>query len=484
VNDPFPSLSNIPPEPWKWPAAELARAIRRKRISPVEATTAILERMAALQPRLNCFITVCADQALEQARAAEAALMHGDPLGALHGVPFSAKDIVNTEGVATTFGALPLRHNIPDRDAVSVARLRRAGAILIGKTTTPEFGSKGFTDAPLFGTTPNAWSPRHTCGGSSGGAAVAVACGMAPLAIATDGGGSTRIPAACNGVVGIKQTLGVVPHSQAQDLFGNQTYVTPTTRTVMDTALMLNAMAGPHPCDPWSLGRASVDYVQAVRAARDLRDKRFRYNLAPQGRRVSAQVEQIFRQALGHIASLGASVEAFEAQLDIEPVWRTVNHTVWRARFAPLVAQHGDALSATFRRQIDSAHDYSALDYQNAMFARSRLFHAVQDWLDGADFLVMPTLTRTALPLGTDIFDAMEIDGVQLDDIRANWYPWTMPFNMTGHPAISLPCGFDSEGLPVGLQIVAPMFADAQLLQAASCLEASFNLLQAWPDIP
>jgi aspartyl-tRNA(Asn)/glutamyl-tRNA(Gln) amidotransferase subunit A len=474
----------MPPELWKWPAAELARAIRCRRVSPVEATTAVLAHVAAQQPRLNCFITVCAEQALAQARAAEDAVMRGDALGALHGVPFSVKDIVNTRGVATTFGAVPMRDNVPAEDAVSVARLRRAGAILIGKTTTPEFGSKGFTDAPLFGATPNAWSPRHTCGGSSGGAAVAVAAGMAPLAVATDGGGSTRIPAACNGVVGIKQTIGVVPHSQALDLFGNQTYVTPTTRTVMDTALMLDAMAGPHPCDPWSQGRAAVDYAQAVREARDLRGKRFRCNVAPHGRRVSAQVEQALRQALRHIESLGGSVEPFEAQLDVEPLWRTVNHTVWRARFAPLVQQHGDALSATFRRQIESAQDYSALDYQNAMFARSRLFHTVQGWLDGADFLVMPTLARTALPLGTDIFDRMEIDGAGMDDIRANWYPWTMPFNMTGHPAVSIPCGFDSERLPVGLQIVAPMFCDAQMLQAAACLETSFNLLQAWPDMP
>lgn len=473
----------MPPELWKWPAAELARAIRHKHISPVEAASAILAHVAAQQPRLNCFITLCADQALEQARAAEAALMRGDALGALHGVPFSVKDIVNTRGVATSFGAVPMRDNVPDQDAVSVARLRDAGAILIGKTTTPEFGSKGFTDAPLFGATRNAWSASHTCGGSSGGAAVAVAAGMAPLAVATDGGGSTRIPAACNGVVGIKQTIGVVPHSQALDLFGNQTYVTPTTRTVLDTALMLDAMAGPHACDPWSLGRPSVDYAQAVRAVRDLRGRRFRYNVAPQGRRVSAPVEQSFRQALRHIEALGGSVEPFEAQLDIEPLWRTVNHTVWRARFAPLVRQHGDALSATFRRQIESAQDYSALDYQNAMFARSRLFHTMQGWLDGADFLLMPTLTRTALPLGTDIFDPMEIDGVELGDIRANWYPWTMPFNMTGHPAISIPCGFDAERLPVGLQIVAPMFADAQLLQAAACLERSFNLLQAWPEM-
>jgi aspartyl-tRNA(Asn)/glutamyl-tRNA(Gln) amidotransferase subunit A len=184
----------------------------------------------------------------------------------LHGVPFTVKDIVNTQGVRTTFGAAPLRDNVPQQDAVAVARLREQGAILIGKTTTPEFGSKCLTDSPLFGRTRNAWSAQRTSGGSSGGAAVAVASGIAPLAVATDGGGSTRIPAACNGVVGIKQSNGVIPHSQAQDLYGNQTYVTPTTRTVADTGLMMAAMAGEHACDPWSIGVPKADYVDAARA--------------------------------------------------------------------------------------------------------------------------------------------------------------------------------------------------------------------------
>ncbi len=473
----------MPSELWKWPAAALAQAIRDRRVSPVEAVSVILDHTLEQQPRLNCFITVCAEQALAQARDAETAVMRGDALGPLHGVPFSVKDLVNTQGVATTFGAVPMRDNVPAQDAVSVARMRSAGAILVGKTTTPEFGTKGFTDAPLFGATCNAWSAEHTSGGSSGGAAVAVAAGMAPLAIATDGGGSTRIPAACNGVVGIKQTLGVVPHSQALDLFGNQTYVTPLTRTVEDSALMLSVMAGPHPCDPWSLGRAPVAFDRRAWAARSLRGKRFRYNLSPPGRRVSAQVKKAFFEALRHIQTLGGEVEPFEARLDIEPQWRTVNHTVWRARFAALLEQHPAAFSDTFRRQVESAQDCSAIDFQQAMFARSQLFHTVQGWLSEADFLVMPTLTRTALPLGTDIFDTMEIDGTQMGDIRANWYPWTMPFNMTGHPAISIPCGFDSRQLPVGLQIVGPMYADAALMQAAACLESSFGLLQAWPPM-
>ena len=199
--------------------------------------------------------------------------MQGKPLGLLHGIPFAAKDLVNTAGVRTTFGSLHHDDNVPKEDAVSAARMKQAGAILFGKTTTPEFGHKALTDAPLFGRTRNAWSPDRTSGGSSGGAAVAVAAGIGPIGIATDGGGSTRIPAAANGLVGLKQTLGTIPHSQAPDAFGNYTYVTPMTRTVSDTALMLQSMAGPHPCDPWSIGVVAEDYRAAARAEGDLKGK-------------------------------------------------------------------------------------------------------------------------------------------------------------------------------------------------------------------
>jgi len=224
-------------------AGEIRSRITRRELSPVEVTRAVLERIDRLQPELNCFITVCAEDALRESRRAEEALMRGGELGLLHGVPYTVKDLVDTAGVRTTFGSLLFRDNVPSEDAVAVARLRRQGAILVGKTTTPEFGTKGLTDAPLFGRTCNAWSARHSCGGSSGGAAVSVAAGLAPIAVATDGGGSTRIPAACNGVTGLKQSNGVIPHSQAPDAFGNYTYVTPMTRAVMDTAIMLQSMA-------------------------------------------------------------------------------------------------------------------------------------------------------------------------------------------------------------------------------------------------
>ena len=466
-------------------AVELQARIRRKEVSPVEVTQAVLDRAARLQPELNCFITLCADEAMAAARAAEQDVMAGRPLGLLHGIPFTVKDIVNTRGVRTTFGAAPMRDNVPAEDAVAVARLREQGAILIGKTTTPEFGSKCLTDSPLFGRTRNAWSAERTSGGSSGGAAVATASGIAPLAIATDGGGSTRIPAACNGVVGIKQSNGVIPHSQAQDLFGNQTYVTPTTRTVADTGLMMQVMAGEHACDPWSIGMPKPDYVEAAAAQGDLRGRRILYCLAPPGRPVAADVARAFEASLAKLAGLGAELEPFSGEgFDIEPVWRAINHTVWRTRFAPIVERHRDALSPTFVRQVESAAQFSGVEYQQAMFERSKLFLRVQALLERGDLLAMPTITRTALPIGQDLFGTIEIDGQHYENVRAHWFPWTMPFNMTGHPAISLPCGFGSDGLPVGFQLVGRFRADADLLRVAALFEAAHGLTNQWPSLP
>jgi aspartyl-tRNA(Asn)/glutamyl-tRNA(Gln) amidotransferase subunit A len=252
-------------------AAALAASIARKAISPVEIVDRVLARIERSQASLNAFITVCAEEARAAARAAEAAVMRGDCLGPLHGVPLSVKDLVATNGVRTTSGSVALADNVPTADAPSVARLKAAGAILIGKTTTPEFGHKCFTDAPLFGRTANPWDTARTCGGSSGGAAAAVAAGLGPLGIGTDGGGSGRIPAACCGGVGFKQTLGLVPHDGTPDGFGNQSHITPMTRSVIDAALMLRAMAGPDPADPHSLGLVPPDFVAAARPEGDLR---------------------------------------------------------------------------------------------------------------------------------------------------------------------------------------------------------------------
>lgn len=463
-------------------AVELRRQIAQRAVSPVEVTQAVLARAERLQPLLNCFITLCPDQAMAEARAAEQAIRRGDDGGLLRGIPYAVKDLVNTRGLRTTFGALPFADHVPAQDAEAVARLRRQGAILIGKTTTSEFGTKCMTDAPLFGATRNAWSASHTSGGSSGGAAVAVAAGLGPLGIASDGGGSTRIPAACNGVVGLKQSHGVVPHSQVQDAFGNLTYVTPMTRTVADTALMLQAMAGPHESDPWSLGLPVPDYIAAAEPHGDLHGRKILYCATAVGRPIAAEVAAAFDQALHHLADLGAELIEMPAEgFDVEPIWRAINHTTWRARFADLAAQHPDRMSATFLRQLSLAAEISGADYQQAMFARTALFRHVQALLRDHDFIVTPTLARTALPIDQDLFAPIEIDGVLYPDLRPNWFPWTMPFNLTGHPAISLPCGFGAQGLPIGIQCVGRFRGDADLLRLAALFEAAAGLLHRWP---
>ena len=463
-------------------AVELKELYRSKKLSPVEVMKAVLSRADRLNPYLNCCITICHELALKGARQAEARIMSGQAYPPLTGIPYSAKDLINTKGIRTTYGALPFKDNVPKEDALVISRLRDAGAILFSKTTTPEFGTAGITESPLFGKTCNAWSANRTSGGSSGGAAVAVASGIGTLALATDGGGSTRIPAACNGLVGIKQSSGVVPHSQVVDKFGNQTYVTPMTRTVADTALMLDALAGEDACDPNSLGLRREDYYEAAISPADLQGVKILYCLAPAGLPISADVQASFHEALKTLGELGAQLEPFNPSgLNVLTTWQVINHTVWLTRFKALAEQHPTQFSPTFLKQLESAKNFSAIDYQEAMIARSQLYAQVQALVQPGHFLAMPTLSRTALPLDIDFLGGFDIDGQRFEDIRANWYPWTMLFNMTGHPAISLPCGFGKDGLPIGLHLVGQFRKDAALLSVAAAFERCQNLTHLWP---
>ncbi len=453
-------------------AAELAATIRRREASPVEAVEACLARIDRAQPLLNAFITVCADQALADARGAEKAQMRGESLGPLHGVPFTVKDLVATRGVRTTYGSRIFQGYVPDRDAVTVARLKAAGAILVGKTTTPEFGQKGLTDAPLFGRTRNAWREDRTCGGSSGGAAVAVAAGLAPLAVGTDGGGSTRIPAACNGIVGFKQSLGVVPSDTAQDAFGNISYVTPMARTVADCALMLDVMAGPHGSDPHTLNRPPVRYWEAACKGGDLRGVRIAWRPTLGNRKVAAEALRLCEGAARAFGDLGARVEEVPDDFrNSEDLWIVVNGSYRLAQYGHHLDAHRALMDPILVAQLDRAGSYSAQQLYRAIFERTTLYRQVQRWFDSADIVITPTLARNALPLDHDFFAPIEIDGEPVDTLRRAWYPYTLPFNMTGHPALSIPCGWDSEGLPLGIQLVGRIGEDAGLLHAAALFE-------------
>ena len=459
------------------PATELARLIAARTLSPVELIEAVLARIDAVEPAINSYLTVTADAARAAAKAAEAAVMAGEALGPLHGVPFSVKDLVATAGVRTTMGSLIFAANVPARDAVSVARLKAAGAILIGKATTPEFGHKPFTDAPLFGVTRNPWSPALGPGGSSGGSAAAVAAGLAPLSVGTDGGGSIRIPAAASGIVGMKPTLGRVPHDQAPDAFGNLSYIGPMTRTVGDALVMLQVMAGPDNSDPHSLGRAPPALGAA--ASDDLAGLRIAYRRRLGNRVVGRDVLANTDLAVRALADLKAAVDEVDDDFDnTEPFWLVITHAFWAARFAGYLERWRDRMTPTLVRQIEAGAGYSAVDLARAIFKRTEIFRRVQGWFEHHDLLATPTLSRTALPVDHDFFQPIEIDGLEVGTVRPAWYPYTHPFNLTGHPAITVPSGVDRDGLPTGLQLVGRLGEDATVLRAAMAFEAA----RPWAD--
>jgi aspartyl-tRNA(Asn)/glutamyl-tRNA(Gln) amidotransferase subunit A len=466
-------------------AAELAALIAQRVVSPVEIVDIVLDRIEKTQPTLNAFITVCADDARAAAKAAEAAVMRGDTLGPLHGVPFAVKDLVNTAGLRTTFGSWALADNVPSADSPSVARLKAAGAVLVGKTTTPEFGHKCFTEAPLFGRTANPWDLARTCGGSSGGAAAAVAAGLGPIGIGTDGGGSSRIPAACCGAVGFKQTLGLVPHDLTPDGFGNQSHITPMTRTVMDAALMLQAMAGPHRCDPHSLGLAVPNFVAAARPDGDLKGVRIAWRPLLGNTILSREVRDACERTLAAFVEMGAIVEPVDDNFTgTEPIWLILTQSFWNARFRRYVAQFGNRMSETLLRQMDNGAGHTAVELQEAMFERTRVFREIQDWFERYDIVATPTLSRTALAIDHDFFAPIEIDDQVADTVRKAWYPYTLPFNLSGNPAVTLPCGFDADGLPIGLQLIGPHLGDARLIRAAALFEQARPWAAERPQFP
>ena len=461
-------------------AADLARLIAAKKISAVEVMRSTLARAEQAQPILNCFITICAEDALRDAAAIDLQIARGEKLGALAGVPLHVKDLVNTKGVRTTFGSFIHEHNVPAEDQVCIQRLKAAGAILFAKTTTPEFGHMPWTEAPLFGRTRNAYDATRTSGGSSGGAAVACAAGIGPLAVATDAGGSTRIPAACNGLVGLKQSLGLIPHDTAPDAFANMSYITPTTRTVMDTALMLEAMAGWHPSDPHSFGFATTGYVAAARAEGDLKGLKVAWR--PYLANSIADTEYLARceAAAETLGELGAVVEPMGDDLEpTEPYWLVQSTALWNARFADQLPRWGNNISPTLLRQMKGGEGVPAAAVGRALMDRTKLYRQVQGWFERFDVIVMPTLSRTALGIDERLFDDILIEGKPAGRVRRAWYPYTHPFNLTGNPAICLPAGLHSDGLPISVQLVGRRGEDARLLRIA----ALFEVARPWSQI-
>ncbi|MFJ3193998.1 amidase [Streptomyces griseoviridis] len=451
-------------------ATRLLDGYRKGEFSPEDATRAALDRAERIQPEVNAFVRLLPDEALARARDSAERWRRGEPTGVLDGVPVTVKDIILLRGSPTLKGS---RTVVPggrqDEDAPSVARLREAGAVFIGKTTTPEFGWKGVTDSPAHGVTRNPHDPSRTAGGSSGGAAAAVALGAGPLALGTDGGGSVRIPAAFCGIFALKPTYGRVPLYPAS-AFGTLAHVGPMTRDAADAALMLDVIGVPDARDWSALDGAPGSFAAALGGG--VRGLRVGYSPSLGGQvAVRPAVAAAVRRAVERLAGLGAYVE--EADPDFtDPV--DAFHTLWFSGAARVTERLGPAQRALLDpglREIRAAGArLSALDYLAAVDVRMELGRRMGRFHERYDLLVTPTLPITAFEAGAEVPKG---SGLRR---WTGWTPFTYPFNLTQQPAATVPVGTDGDGLPVGLQIVAARHRDALVLRAAHALyEAGFT---------
>lgn len=459
-----------------WTAHEIAARIAARDVSAREITEATLRRIDETEPEVNAFIHVAHEVALAEADRIDHALRQGTPLGPLAGVPVSVKDLVHVAGMPTTFGSRAFAGKIADEDAVPVARLRDAGAIVVGKTTTSEFGHKAITDGQLFGQTLNPWNRAYTSGGSSGGAAASLASRQVPLAIGSDGGGSVRIPASVCGVYGLKATLGVVPHIHAPDLFANSSFIGPMARNVDDLRLMHEVMLGPDKRDPWSKSFVLRE------PPKDLATLRIGYALKVGNPAVEPAVATAFTNALRGLDRLGVSLRDVDLDLyRLEPRFRALLQTGFAARLRARVEEEPHLFDRSFVQTVDLALAHSGIDVQMALHARTALYHDIEALFEDIDILVTPTLAAPSVPARTDTYADITIAGVGCGPIRAGWYPYTWPFNLTGHPAMSIPCGVTAETLPIGLQLVGPWHAESALISVSAKLGEHLDIrLPAW----
>ncbi|MBI3372993.1 MAG: amidase [Betaproteobacteria bacterium] len=455
-------------------ATDLLQLYRTKQASPVEATNAALARIEKLNPVLNAFNLIAAEQALAAAEESEARWMKGEPRGMVDGVPTSIKDLLLTRGWPTLRGSKTVDPKGPwNDDAPCVARLREHGAVLLGKTTTPEFGWKGVTDGPLTGITRNPWDPSRTPGGSSGGSAAAVAAGMGALSVGTDGGGSIRIPCSFTGLFGIKPSFGRVP-AWPLSPFGTVAHVGPITRTVADAALMMNVLSLPDARDWHQLPHDARDY--RVGLDDGVHGLRIAYSADFGYAKVDEEVAQIVKAAAMRFAELGARVEERDPGFEDQgPVFSThwFSGAAYLLRnFTPeqkaimdrgLVEVAAQGAKVTMLESIDAAQKRGALG------VLMNQFH--QDY----DLLVTPTLPIPAFEAGREVADVLR------ERRWTDWSPFSYPFNLTQQPAASIPCGFTKAGLPVGLHIVGARYADALVLRAARAFESMMPI--SMPDV-
>jgi aspartyl-tRNA(Asn)/glutamyl-tRNA(Gln) amidotransferase subunit A len=457
-------------------AVELVDGYRRKALSPVEVTQAALDAIDAYDSHVNAFVLVDPEGALAAAKQSEARWHSGEPLGPGDGVPTSIKDALWTRGWPTLRGSALIDAAGPwDEDAPCVARLRETGAVLLGKTTTPEYSWKGVTDSPRHGVTGNPWDPTKTSGGSSGGSASAVGLGMGPWSVGTDGGGSVRIPAAFTGTVALKPTYGLIPLYPPSP-FGTLSHAGPMTRTVRDTAALLDVICGFDARDWSAMPTPTTSFLHGL----DSGVAGLRIGFSPDLGfvRNDSEVAAAVRAAVDVLAGLGAEVDEVDPGF-ADPVESF--HVLWFSGEAKVLQAYGDAVDDRvdpgLRRTAAIGATYSASDYLDATAVRMQLGSLMGRFHQTYDVLVTPTLPLAAFPVGRDV-----PDGWHSPD-WTSWTPYTYPFNLTQQPALSVPCGFTSAGLPIGLHIVGARHADALVLRVGLAYESATDWHRRTPKL-
>ncbi len=453
----------------------MARLIAHKEISPVDVVSAHLDRIDQLNGKLNMFVSVFRNEALQEAKSAEDRLMGGESLGPLHGVPIALKDLTPTRGRRTTFGSQLFKDHIATHEPTIVKRIKHSGAIIVGKTNTPEFGHKGTTDNEIVGPTKNPWNPSMTAGGSSGGSGAAVASKCVPLAEGSDGGGSIRIPASFNGIFGLKPTFGRVPFDSSPiNRFGTtQPYVHfgPLSRRVEDSALLLSILEGYEPNDPYSVPLVKENLNEE--ALKGIKGMTFAYTKNFELYECDSEVSSVIESVLPILEEYGAKI--VEVPIDFGLDLRELISFFNRMWYAGLATAYGDlydrnpaSFGSSVATMIDEGRSISAVELRRTEELRTVIWNKLQHIYSEYDALLSPVLGVTAFPY--DIEGPDRINGKDAAPI-SDWM-MTQLYNCTGHPAASIPAGF-SGGLPVGLQASASKFNDSILLRIANVIETA-----------
>ncbi len=448
-------------------ALEIAVLIKSRELSPVELMEETLQMIHAVNPAVNAFVALRAEGAMEETKRMAERIAAGENPGPLAGIPIGVKDMEDVQGMVTSFGSVPYRNNVAGADSVQVGRLKAAGAIVVGKTNTPEFGYTGFTKNRLFGVTRNSWNKERTPGGSSGGSAAAVAAGMVPMATGSDMGGSIRIPASYSGCFGLKPSFGRIPVGPSPLLqMYHMICMGPLTRTVSDAALYLDCTAGYHPADPTSLPRQGSSYLESLQA--EPKNLRIAFSMTLGYARVEGEVRTRVEEAAGAFEKMGHTVENWKGTLpDAGETWsRITNRELYGTLHGSLEKNRAE-LGRTLVAGLDEAAACNMKDQIEDQRLRTRLNRILWDMFEGYDLLLTPTMPTEAFAAGGP--PPSVIDGQPVPLLGAT--PFTYPFNLSGHPAASVPAGFTSGGLPVGLQIVGPRYRDDLVLWAAHAYE-------------